>query len=521
MAFEHESGLPYAFNRSKDRQELQSVVFYGQRPFVQGAELIDLQEIIRGRHDRLGRLIAKDGDRVENAFSIVDRTAETVTLTSGKIYVAGDVFPVEEKVLTDVAMTGRVEVGIRLTKTFITGDDDPTLRGLVAGSPAQDENGAAREVATIEWALLDDGDDGEFYQVYVMQDGTMLDQTPPPLLDGINQALALYDRPNGNYIVSGHAVSALGVEDDYRMFSIEEGEANINGFKVTRYASLRYGEPEDWDVGAVPGETHEFTGGSTVTFEVNEGPINAITSILLTKERTVTVTRGVLANGIDGLPDTSVLEIVSIPGYVKGVDYKLTGNGVDWAFAGAEPLSGVSYNPTYRYRDSVVADSFDDFSITVSGGATGGEIIVAYTFKLPRIDIIGLLQNGAPVYVRGVSARSNPSMPVPPANVLPLAEIHNSWIGVPSVVSDGVTTGVRSLPWHEIARRFNVLDRHDRLIQLERLKSNVDQRDPAAKKNMFVDPFESDYYRDVGEAQTGAVGNFILQLAIEPTFYDT
>lgn len=521
MAFEHESGLPNAFNRAKGKQELQSVVFFGERPFITGEELVDLQEIIRGRHDRVGRLIAKDGDRIEYAFSIVDKQAETVTLTEGKIYVAGDVFPVPEAVLEDVPMTGRVVIGVRLNKTWPTGEDDITLRGLVPGSAAEGEDTSAREVATIAWALETDDGPGTFYQVYIMQDGTLLDQTPPPILDGVNQALALYDRPNGNYIVSGHSVTTIGLEAGKQIFSIEEGEANVNGFKVTRFSSLRYAEQEVWDVGAVPGETHTYLGGASRTIILNEGPINAITSILLTKEKTVNLTRGALINGIDGLPDNSVLEIISIPGYTKNVDYKLTGNGVDWGLAGIEPAVGASYNPTYRYRASVTADSFTTNSVTVSGGATDGEVIIAYTYKLPRIDVLGILQGGQPVYIKGISAQRNPSMPAIPANVLALAEIHNNWVLPPTIISDGVVTGVRSMTWSDIARVVNRQQDHDRLIQLERLRSNVDRRDPAAKRNMFVDPFETDYYRDEGEVQNGAVGNFILQLAIEPTFYDT
>lgn len=524
MTHEHESGLPDAFVRAKGRQELQDVVFYGRRSLIQGAELNDMQEIIRGRHNRLGRLIAREGDRTDGAFAVVNRDAETVTLTAGKIYVAGDEFPVAATVLTDVPMTGRVEIGVRLVRSWITGDDEPDLRGLVPGSLAEGEDGAAREVATISWARSDNDGEGSFYQVYLLHNGTILDQTAPPALDGIVQALAIYDRPHGHYIVSGNRVSTLGLEAGAQLFSIEEGEANIAGFKNTRYASLRHAEPEDWDVGAVPGETHTYTGGASQDVVVDQSPIDAISSILLTKEKTVSVTRGVLAGGIDGLPDSSVIDIVSVvqgaTTYIAGTDYIRTGNGVDWAPVGAEPLSGSSYNVTYRYRASVVADAFDDTTITVSGGAAGGDIIIAYTYKLPRIDILGLLPNGQPVYVRGVSARSNPVMPLPPSNVLPLCEIHNDWVGVPRIVSDGVRTGVKMPTWSELRRHLNVIEDHSRLIQLERLRSEVDRRDPAAKRNMFVDPFESDYYRDTGEAQSGAVGGGILQLAIEPTFYD-
>ncbi len=526
MTLEHKSGLPMAFDGVQGRQDMQSVVFYGSRPYIQGRELNDMQEIARGRQERVSRLIAQDGDRVEGAAAVVDIDAGTVFLTAGKIYVAGDVFPVGAAQLIDVPMSGRVAIGVRLVTDFITADDDPTLRGLVPGSKAEgDGNAAAREVATIAWARADDGGAGDFLQVYLLQDGTILDQTPPPALDGMMQALQLYDRPHGHYIVSGCRVSTLGVNAGARIFSIEEGEANISGRKVVRHASLRHAEAEVWDVGAVPGETHTYPGGASHTVQLAFFPLDAVASILLTKEKTVTLTRGALANGQDGLPEPSVISIVSVEQgatvFIAPADFKLTGNSVDWGAAGAEPAIGSSYNVTFRYRASVVADSQTAISVTVSDGAEGGDIIIAYTFKLPRTDILGLLPSGAPAYIKGVSARTNPVRPTAPADVLPLAEIRNDWLGEPVIVSDRVVTGVRMPTWSEIWRYLNVLEDHSRLIQLNRLEQEVDQRDPDAKRGMFVDPFNDDLFRDQGIVQSGALGNGILQLAVVPTFHDT
>ncbi len=112
----HESGLPFAIDRSRGKEEQQSVVFYGTRPFIQSGELNEVQTIIRGRHDRLGRLVAKEGDRVERADAFVNKETKTVTLTDGKIYIAGDIFPVAPAVLNNVAMIGRLEIGVKLQK---------------------------------------------------------------------------------------------------------------------------------------------------------------------------------------------------------------------------------------------------------------------------------------------------------------------------------------------------------------------------------------------------------------------
>lgn len=527
MPFEHPSGLPNAYARHRGQRNVQGLVFHGQRPYVETTEMNDLQDVVRGRAERVGRLIAEDGDRVRSAFVVVDTDAATVTLTEGEIYVAGDVFPVAGAVLSDVAMEGSVAIGVRLVRTYVTAEDDASLLGLVPGADSEGEEGAARELASIHWALADDDGEGDFYQVYLMQDGTVLDQTPPPALEGFMQALQLYDRPHGHYIVSGCRVSTLGINAGVRTFSIEEGEANISGRKVVRQASLRHTETEQWDIGAVPGETHTYPGGADHTITLALFPLDAVTSILLTKEKTVTLTRGALTNGIDGLPDDSVTSIVEVTQggttYVEGSgnDYVRTGNGVDWGPAGDEPAVGSSYSVTYRYRDDVEADAITPTTVTVSGGAAGGDIIIAYTYKLPRIDILGLLPSGASTYVKGISARSNPVRPQAPADVLPLAEIRNDWLGEPTIVTDRVNTGVIAPTWSEIWRYINRIEDHDRLIQQNRRKLDIDARDPAAKRGMFVDPFIDNSFRDAGIAQNGAVGNEILQLAIVPTFYDT
>lgn len=524
MQFEHPSGLPFAFQRADGDPSVQEVVTYGRRPFIQSTDLHDMQAIQRSRARRLGRLIAADGDRVSGAEAVVNMDAGTVSLTAGRIYADGDVFPVDDAVLTDVPMDGRFSIGVRLARSWVTGADDPNLLGLVPGSLAQGEDGSAREIVTLSWARADDDGEGQFYQVYLLENGTVLDQTPPPMLDGIAQALAAYDRPHGSYIVSGCRVQALGPASGSQVFSIEEGEANIDGIKKTRYTALRYSEPEDWDIAAVPGETHTFTGGASREIFLNRGPIDSITTVLLDKQKTVTIVRGPVANGADALPDGSVVSVSLVQQggttYVAGTSFNLVSGSIDWAPAGVEPAPGTSYVVTYRYRDAITPDEVRARSIVVSGGVSGGDVIVSYTWKLPRVDLLCLNTAGAAVYVYGVSALANPRPPIAPGNLLALCEVHNDWTGAPRIISDGVRTGVRMPNWSLVWRYFNAIEDQNRLIQQERLKSNVDQRDPSAKRNMFVDPFIDDSFRDVGEAQSGAVGMGVLQLAIDPTFYD-
>ncbi|EJF76764.1 hypothetical protein MCQ_01678 [Candidatus Bartonella washoeensis Sb944nv] len=323
------------------------------------------------------------------------------------------------------------------------------------------------------------------------------------------------------YIVSGCRVSALGQNNGCQVFSIQEGEANINGFKRKRLAALRHEEREDFAKGIVPSETHIFApskGKTSFTFKSYYAPIADIHSLLLTKEKTVNVTRGAVAAGRDGVPDKSITSFIKVvqgnKEFKEGTDFKKTGDTIDWAPVGDEPAGGSTYKVTYRYRAQVTADKVTAQEITVSGGAEGGDIIVSYTYKLPRIDRIGLNTAGNVVYIKEISA-DDPMAPSVPDDVLSLATITNNWLETPLVVNDGT----RVAPYDEMWRYFQRVLSLDRLMQLERIKSNVDSKEPVAKKGMFADPFLDDSYRDEGFQQTGAVGNGILQLAIDPTFY--
>lgn len=517
----HESGLPFAIDRSVGKEEQQSVVFYGTRPFIQSGELNEMQTIIRGRHDRLGRLVAKEGDRVERADAFVHKEHQSVVLTDGKIYIAGDIFPVSKAVLKNVSMVGRLEIGVKLQKKWITHEDDPELLGQIPGTLAEGEPGGAREVAKLVWALKDDGQSGLFFPVYILQDGVLIDQKSPSLLEPAMQAIATYDRAHGHYIVNGCRVTALGHNNGCQVFSIQEGEANINGFKRKRLAAWRHEEPEDFSKSTVPSETHIFSpknDEASFSFKTYYAPIAEIKSLLLTKEKTATITRGAVASGRDGLPDKSITSFIKVvqgdKEFQEGKDFKKTGDTIDWAPVGDEPVVGSSYEVTYRYRAQVSADKVTAQEITVSGGVQDGDIILSYTYKLPRIDRIGLNTHGNAVYIKGISA-DHPVAPSVPEDVLSLATISNNWLEVPYVVNDGT----RVAPYDEMWRYFQRVLSLDRLMQLERIKSNVDSKEPVAKKGMFVDPFIDDSYRDEGFSQTGAVGNGILQLAIDPTFY--
>ncbi|MDG4877656.1 DUF4815 domain-containing protein [Mesorhizobium sp. WSM4935] len=518
MAYEHESNLTGAYDRAP-QFPLWDSVLNREGKIGQAAEMVEAQTILQRKIRSIGNLVARDGDRVEGADIIIDVEAQTVTLIAGKLYVAGRVLDAPAAVLANVPMTGAVHIGVRLLKTYVTELEEPALLGLMPGSLSEGEAGAARVIFALAWGFSGDGGAGDLYSVYLLKDGVAIDQTPPPNLTGINAQLAIYDfDANGNYIVSGCTVSALGKDGTDQVFSIAEGVANIKGQKRTRYAALRHRELETFDLFRIPTEVHTFGANPTVV-TLNHGPIATIREVLVEKEVTETVVRGGTVNGSDALVNTGVTAILEVKQggttYATPADYTKVGDLVSWAAGGAEPATGSSYTVKYRYLGIVSPTDITATTITVAGGVNGGQIQVDYDFKLPRVDVLGMDGDGNSVYLKGISSRTNALPPRIPTDVLKLAQVENTWTGTPNVTNIGTPVSTME----DIHRIKNTLLDIMYLVAQERLQRNLDSRDPISKNGVFVDPFTSDRYRDEGEPQTAAVFGGLLRLAIDPTFH--
>ncbi|RWX72593.1 DUF4815 domain-containing protein, partial [Mesorhizobium sp. M2A.F.Ca.ET.039.01.1.1] len=518
MAYEHKSGLAGTYDRTPQFPAWDAVLTR-EGKIGQAAEMFEAQQLLQKKVRSIGNLVARDGDRVEGADIIIDAEAATVTLTAGRLYVNGRVLDAPAAVLSAVPMIGTVHIGVRVIEDYVTELEEPALLGLMPGSLSEGEGGAARIVLSLAWGFSGDGNDAPIYAVYLLKDGVAIDQTPPPNLTGVAALIGIYDYDsNGNYIVSGCTVSALGKDGSDQVFSISAGVANIKGWKRTRYAALRHREPETFDLFRIPTEVHTFGANPTIV-TLNHGPIATIREVLVEKEVTETVVRGGTPNGSDALVNTGVTSILEVKQgattYNTPADWTKVGDLVSWSAGGAEPATGSSYTVKYRYLGIVSATDITATSITVAGGVNGGQIQVDYDFKLPRVDVLGLDSDGNSVYLKGVSSRTNALPPKVPDDILPLALIENVWTDTPVVTN----IGVRAYTMAKIDRMYNSLVDALDLIALERLQRDIDSREPISKNGVFVDPFTSDRYRDEGEPQTAAVFGGLLRLAIDPTFH--
>lgn len=521
MAHEHKTGVSGVYDRTPLNPDWARVLFREDR-IAQAAEINEAQSIIEGRGRRVSDRLMTDGARLEGAeisVSIGSFTPDvaSVLLTPGMVYAAGDVRTLPEHRFNDIPTSGVISIGIRIVSEIQTEEDNPDLLGLHPGTEAEGEAGAVREIERAVWGWSGDGITGDLYQVYMLKDGAPVDQTAPASMSDVSVAIATYDRDaHGSYVVNGCKVYALGKVGDAQHFSIGEGVANILGNKRTRTFALRHQEVEEWDISTVDAEVQTFAdnGTGTAVIKVNHGPISALNSAIITKQRTVTITKGV-AGSLDALPNTSVSALIEVKQsstiYVAGTSYRLTGDRVDWSPAGAEPAPGSTYSVTYRYLEAVQPSAMDDDTLTLTGGVTATPVLLSYSWKMPRADLLCLDRDGLPVYVYGISSPAHPRAPAQPSTLLALAQIVNDWRGPPEVIN----TDVRSVPYSEMwvyfRKMFDMMD----LIAMERLKSDIGSREPVAKKGVFVDPWIDDSMRDQGEAQTAAIVRGTLQLGID------
>jgi hypothetical protein len=204
--------------------------------------------------------------------------------------------------------------------------------------------------------------------------------------------------------------------------------------------------------------------------------------------------------------------------YAKNVDYKLTAGQVDWSLSGAEPAPGSTYEATYRHMTNLIPTNVTDAGFVISGAVDGTSVLVTYTWKMPRYDLITVDSEGIIRRIKGLAHQWSPTAPKAPTGQLVLANIFQDWKAdqKPKVANNAV----RVVQMADIESIKNmVLDLYYAISE-ERLKNNANASDPSAKKGIFVDPFFDDDMRDQGIEQTGAVVNQCLMLPIRTEVHD-
>lgn len=493
---------------------------------LQSRELNEIQSTLIHRLQGVADALLKDGDIVSGANLQIDADTGLVTLEAGRVYLRGAVRDVPAATFT-VPVDGRVAVGVRFSSRTITELEDPTLREPAVGVRNYQEPGAGRLQEVLAWgwegAGTSDGQSGDFHAVYALDNGLLENRRQSPVLDGVIAGLARYDYDaNGHYVVDGLGVRFLDTDTDTEtqehIFSVAEGRANIDGFKVERTQSQRLRLPIDPDLQRVSSEPQVFndSGDGSMVVTINRPPLAQVLDIKVTQQKTETVAHGAFTGSRDVLTEPTVVAVLEVKQgsttYAQGTDYKVVGDEIDWSPGGAEPAPGSSYQVTYQYIASLTPTDLTDTGFKVTGVVQGSTMYIDYQWKLPRVDVLALTADGQVERIKGISQVRNPIAPTVPASRLALAEIAYDWKqdSTPEVRN----IAIRTIKVSELtAMQRQIADLFD-LMALERLRVDANIREPAAKKGLFVDNFLDDDLRDQGAAQTGAIVAGVLTLPI-------
>lgn len=504
------------FNRFNPSKEYESHLFRAGY-VLQSAEVNEIQSAAFSRIAGIGDALFKDGDVVRDARVIVNSDTGEVTCESGAIYLSGAVRGVQPGTLT-IPTVGIVVVGIYLQSSVVTELEDPELRDPASLTRNYMEPGAARHKLHAQWGFSGDGQAGEFYPVYTVEDGQLRSKEPPPNLDSVTQAIARYDRDStaGSYVVSGLRLTKLDdLPTGEQVYNLAEGRARVSGYGVDLPTSRRLVYDAVPDLRFINSEPKASTTAGAQRINTDRSPVANITQVQITSEKTVTLTHGGFTGASDPLPDSAVLEIVEVKQggttYVANTDYKLTAGAVDWSLAGNEPATGSTYTVKYRYINTVTPTAVDETGYTVTGAVPGTLVLTSYNYKVRRVDRLAMARDGEIFWLQGVASDFNAQPPSVPDNLLSVALIYQTWTDDRYVVNDSV----RVVPMSELSAINSRIDFVIGLVAQQRLESDINLREAGQKKGLFVDPFLDDQLRDQGVAQSGAVVNGELTLAVD------
>lgn len=513
------AALTAYYNRFNGSKNYESHMFRAGY-VLQAAELNEMQARAAFQSKSIGDALFKDGDVVRDARLVVNEETGAVTCESGAIYLRGEVRGVPPGQF-NIPVVGTILVGVYLQETIVTEVEDPELNDPATQTANYGEAGAARLRVDPVWGYQGDGQIGDFFPIYYVDEGVQRAKEAPPTLDTVSQAIARYDRDStgSNYVVSGMRVQQLANSGANQVYDLAEGRARVNGQGIELYTSRRISYAAEAVLQFIDSEPKSSTTLSLQRINVDRPPIKNITGVRITRQKVDSIVHSTVSGGSDPLSETSVVDITSVvqggTTYVKGVDFQLTAGQVDWSLSGAEPAPGSTYSATFHYISSVSPQDQDAKGFSVLGAVPGTLVLTSYNTMLPRIDRLCLDDTGQVVFLEGVSTPYNPVRPQVPSNMLALAQIFQTWDEGRYVINDGV----RVVPMNELEEYGRRMDLMTDMIAQVTLKQDASAREAIAKKGLFTDPFIDDSMRDAGVPQTASSADGTLSLPIAATAY--
>lgn len=362
----------------------------------QAREFTQIQTILYDYLGRLGDTILKEGSIVEGCTLTIKNNVATIS--DGKVYLSGLVRRVEGTSI-NITGVGNEVIGVVLEETVVTEVQDPSFNDPASGYENYGQAGAHRVKEVVKFKL----NDNQATTVYRLSDGQLVLLEEKPQLDVITDLLArrTFDE-SGNYKVSGLVIMGRDESDANNVYvNVTEGKAYVLGYEVIKPATSKVTLKKATNTRAVLNEPKSYSSG-TLKYKLNNHPVKEISRVKSVLETTQTITRGNIAGGIDYLPKFPVVDIVEVnqgeTTYVKGKDFQLTNDGIDWSLMGKDPSPGTQYVCKWRYQENLdqgtgyVLERGETASYVVLKNASGivpnTTLDIDYEFFLARKDVI-------------------------------------------------------------------------------------------------------------------------------------
>ena len=447
-------GVPEYYNRYDKSKGWDYVAVLVGRA-TQAAEINELQNILEDKTKAVGSSLYEEGMIIDGCG--ISYSSPNATLAAGLIFLDGLVHEVAGKVLS---VTGAATIGVWKVSTVLTQDEDSTLRNPALGYPEYRSPGAYRIITTTQWGVsTETHEDAMFCAVYKIDGGRITRQVKA------KPDIARYDRhAHGNYAVEGLTVSFVDAASGRQNFTVTKGLAHIDGYETEIFQDTAFSADEVIDGEDITKEVtqSETLTGDTRTIVLAHVPVERISVVRVTKQKTVTNLTHGEAGCTDELPDDSVTRIIDVKQgakfYTEGADFAFVSesDGLDWSLSGDEPTAGSKYDVTYQYRVNA-GFTFDTTSVTVldSDFLTDEPIDVTYAYRMPRKDIIIMREDSSVELIRGTADAENPVVPDTPSGAIRLAVVSQTWVSPPEV-----DNSVRSIQAQisELARKLHELE---------------------------------------------------------------
>ena len=485
------------------------------------------EPVFRAGFGLQSRELNEMGARLRHAIDTLTSTIhnEGSIISGGETQMVGDQFTINDSIFyartyfsnipTTTFTIGTTEtdtIGVGIEIKIITEAEDPSLRSPAANTRNYNQPGAHRKQVDATWMKENAkpvGFTGVFYPIHKFKDGQLEVETniaTSELSSIVEKTIADYDKAaNGDYVIDGFQPSFLydDVISDEHILSISEGTCHVDGYAITATNSYRFRVPYASDTESVNNEPVNFT--SDGWYNLRWNPIAALQEVNGEVQVTQTITHGNFSGVSDLLPNSPVVEIISVTStdelttYSEGTDWIIRGDYIDWSPGGAEPATGSNYKITYVYQDTVETSiSANREQIYLTGFKVGSTVLVDYTFYIPRIDRLVISRYGEIKQLKGTPDKLEP-IPPQASTGLQIGTVKLLYGKVPEITVDSF----RSFKMSDIqvfSKQLN--DQQEQIARLN-LQQRLNTTDPTlTKTNVFTDSFTSPALRDSGVPQT-------------------